>query len=393
MFYHDQLFCVDILKGKDANLGNNRTICYLANAASVHTVRWLNYFADKDWSIHLITWHKPSAENPVLNSKITVHKIIFAPHYAALYLALPEILFLIAKIRPDILHGHYLSHFGMLAGLFGRLTGFKPIIVSAWGSDILIGANGFKKFLIKQVLKTADCVHCDGSNVERILLEWGVEKKKLNLIRFGVDTLLFSPTIKSQNSTDSLCTISSPFVISTRSLNLLYDVETFIKAIPIVRRVFPEIKYVIIGQGSEQKNLVKLVHLLGISECTRFLGFIPNYQIPDFLTLSDIYVSTSTSDSGLASSTAEAMSCGVPVIISDVGDNSEWVNEGKNGLIFPVGDSEALASKIIYLLSNSQLKKNIGIAGRQTILNKFSWEKEMAKVDTIYSELIERYGK
>jgi L-malate glycosyltransferase len=376
---------------KDTNLRNKRTICYLANAASVHTVRWLNYFVDNDWNIHLITWHKPSAKNPSLNKRITVHKIFFAPHRVSIYLALFEISLLITKIKPDIVHAHYLSHFGILAGLFSRLTGFKPIILSAWGSDILIDAKGFKKFLIKQALKTADCIHCDGSRIKQILLEWGVSKEKLIMISFGIDTCLFSPTKKNDIVRKNLGIMDNPVVISTRSLNPLYDVETFIKAIPTVRNYFPNTKYLVIGQGSEEKKLRKLVVSLGIGEFTKFVGFIPNYKIPDLLSSSDIYVSTSTSDSGLASSTAEAMSCGLPVLISDSGDNSEWVQQGKNGFIFPPGDSDALASKIIFLLSDPRLRKDIGIAGRQTILNKFNWKKEMTKVDTIYTELIQRY--
>ena len=125
----------------------NRHICYLANVAAIHTVHWVNYFAEHGWNVDLITWHPP-AKNSGIHPDVVVHRIFFPPHYIARYGALLEITRLIRKIHPDIIHAHYIGHFGILAGLYGRLSGFKPIVLTAWGSDILIDAKGLKKRLI-----------------------------------------------------------------------------------------------------------------------------------------------------------------------------------------------------------------------------------------------------
>jgi hypothetical protein len=95
-----------------------------------------------------------------------------------------EITRLIKKIRPDIIHAHYIAHFGILAGLYSRLSGFKPIVLTAWGSDILIEAKGLKKWLVKYVLKEVDLITCDGENSKEAMINLGANPKKIKLIRY-----------------------------------------------------------------------------------------------------------------------------------------------------------------------------------------------------------------
>ena len=125
----------------------------------------------------------------------------------------------------------------------------------------------------------------------------------------------------------------------------------------------------------------------------KFTGWLPNDEIPRYLATADIYVSTSLSDGGIAASTAEAMASGVPVIVTDFGDNRKWVKDGINGFIIPSRNPEALASRIVYLLQNESERKQFGQRNRQIIEEKNNWEKEMGKMENCYKELIEKYRK
>ena len=364
-------------------------ICYLANAASIHTVRWINYFAEHGWKVDVITWHPP-VSNSGIHRDVVVHRIFFPPHYIARYGALLEIIRLTRNIRPDIIHAHYISHFGILAGLYSRLSGFKPIVLTAWGSDILIDVKGLKKWWIGYALKRVDCITCDSEHIIKVLTELGANPQKIEFIYFGTDVRKFNPTQKSEKIREETALNDCPIVISLRSLESLYDVETIVKAIPKIVKEVPETKFVIAGRGSQEAALKQLAKSLRVSDSIRFVGFIPNAELPKYLASSNIYVSTSLSDAGIAASTAEAMACGLPVIITDFGDNRNWVEDNVNGFIVPLKDPKRLAERIIYLLKNEGLRMKFGMRNRKIIEDRNNYYKEMGKMENVYMELVER---
>jgi glycosyltransferase involved in cell wall biosynthesis len=156
----------------------------------------------------------------------------------------------------------------------------------------------------------------------------------------------------------------------------------------LVLKEIPEAKFVIAGRGAEEKRLKDLAKLLGVSDGVKFVGFIRNDELPAYLTTIDVYVSTSLSDAGIATSTAEAMSCGLSVVITDNADNRKWVIDEENGFLVPAKDPKALAEKIIYLLRNEDVRKRFGQINRKIIEERNNYYKEMEKMERIYEELI-----
>jgi glycosyltransferase involved in cell wall biosynthesis len=134
-----------------------------------------------------------------------------------------------------------------------------------------------------------------------------------------------------------------------------------------------------------------LAKSLDVFDATRFVGWIQNDKLPDYLSPSDVYVSTSLSDGGVAVSTLEAMACELPCIVTNVGDNNKWIKNGENGFIVPTKDPKALAGKIIYLLENEDIRMTFGKKNRKIIEEKQDYYKEMLKMENIYIELVKRY--
>lgn len=147
------------------------------------------------------------------------------------------------------------------------------------------------------------------------------------------------------------------------------------------------VKFLIVGDGDQKVSLVNLASSLKVSQYIIFLGFLINDKLPKYLASADINVSTSTSDAGLAASTAEAMSSGIPVIITEFGDKSTWVKDTTNGLTFPIGDFQFLAEKICLLIENDGLRKIFGSRGREIIDMNNNYYKEMEKVNLIYQSV------
>jgi len=289
---------------------------------------------------------------------------------------------LIKEIKPDVLHAHYAG----VNGVLGMLSGFHPYILTAWGSDVLIvpQKNVLIRALIKRALGKADLITCDGKNSKKRIIELGFGSKVIKMIYFGVDVEKFSPGPENQKLLKKLrIDKNSSVVISLRNLEPVYNLETLIRAVPAVLSKNPRTVFIIAGKGSEEKKVKDLANKLDVSGNIRFVGWISS-NLPDYLRISDIYVSTSLSDAGISVSTAEAMACSLPVIITDFGDNKEWVENGKNGFLISLKDSNDLAQKIVYLLKNKKIGYNFGEINREMVKEKYNSGKELEKMKKIY---------
>jgi glycosyltransferase involved in cell wall biosynthesis len=361
-------------------------ICFLAPANSVHSHRWIKYFADKGYEIHWISLATPSIDSI---ENVDFYEIKRFPIKAfQILLAVPRVRKLIESIQPEILHVHSAGTYGLV----GALSKFHPIIVTAWGSDVLIaGKSKIKRPLIKFALSKGDLITCDAEHMRAEMTRLGVEPKKIHIVYFGTDTEKFNPGERSEKLRHKLGIFNSPLIISLRSLEPIYDIESLINSIPHVLKEIPIAKFVIGGTGSSEGKLNRLAKSLGVSESVRFVGQISNDELPQYLVTSDIYISTSSSDAGLAASTAEAMACGLPVIITDFGENKIWVKDGENGFLVPIKDPKMLAEKIIYILRNKEVRERFGKSNRKIIEERNNYQIEMHKMENIYIELL--YGK
>ena len=362
-------------------------ICLIADASSIHTQKWVRYFAERGHELHLISRRPPEA-----GAVKGLDLYSLASFRCPVLLRYPydgiKVRRLIGRIKPDILHAHYAVGYGLL----GALSGFHPFVLSVWGSDILVAPRQSKVYevTVKLAIRRADAIHCSAGHMIAPLLELGAASDKIKLVYFGVDTQKFVPLQGKEQLRRELGISDSPTVISLRSLEPIYDIGTLISSVPVVLTEIPEAQFLLVGGGSQEARLKEQAESLGVCRSVRFIGQVPNDELPKYLNASDIYVSTSLSDGGLAASTAEAMACGLPVIITDFGDNRKWVEDGTNGFLVPLKDPGALASRMITLLRDKELRARFGRINRQMIEERNDWQKEMGKVEELYQALMIR---
>lgn len=397
-------------------------ICLVANATSIHTKRWASWFAQNGHDVHIVSfWDAEikgvtvhhikllpsiltSLKNSVLQRQPSALSVKDTPTEKALksfrstlmsYFTLISqpldnwrIKRTIKRIKPDILHGHYVTSYGFYAAC----SGFHPLVITAWGSDVLIdpGLSRFNRHRVEFALKRADLIICEGENLRERMIQFGAIPDRIKKLYWAVDTEIFSPDKKDDMLHHDLGLSGSPVVISTRSLNPVYDIETLVKAVPLVLAQVPETRFIIGGSGTQAVYLKRLSQSLGIADNMRFVGEVPYEDMPKYLALADIYVCTSLSDGGFALSTKEAMSCGLPVVVTDFGDSRKWVHDGVNGFVVPLSNPGALASKIVYLLSHKDDWRKMGQVNRRMVEEKANWEREMGKLEKLYEELVER---
>ncbi len=367
------------------------TILLLGNAKSIHTLRWAGYFSRKGYNVHLITYGSPICED-VQGVKINligrslpiklgrINTLINLP------IAVWQTRRIIKKIKPDILNAHYATSYGQLA----VLSGFRPFILTAWGSDILIAPkeSWIVKKVVSWVLFKAKIITCDAEHMKKAIIKLGAKPDKVRIIYFGVDTEKFKPGEKDEKLTKKIGASGCQVVISLRNLNSLYDIETLIKSTPIILEKKPKTKFIIAGKGSCENKLKKMVKDLKLEESVKFVGYIANQDLPRYLKTADVYVSTSLSDAGISSSTAEAMSSGLALVITDSGENNKWIKNNDNGFIVPTKNPKLLADRVTTLLNDEKLRKSFGKKARKMIEQKNNYCKEMEKMEELYKQLL-----
>lgn len=360
-------------------------ICYLADGRSIHTKRWIKHFATEH-EVELITLDYNEDDEMTIPLKeyedmgVSVHKI--QRGVTSLMLSPFKIRALIKKIKPDIVHSFFVTHYGFL----GACSGFHPLVVSPWGSDIGRDVNNSKlfRFTVEYALKHADLIQCmDESFVKRIKSLIG-NRHSIKLIKEGIDTTLFSP-VRKQNENEKTR------VLCLRKIQSPYNVEVLIHAIPKILAVHKNVEFVLLYNGKDLLNAVATIDKLGINRHVKFINVMSNDKVPDVLNRSDIYVDTfynETSGSGIGKTALEAMSCELPVVLSNTASIDLHIKQGINGYIYKGNDSDSLAIAVIDLIGDFDLRTRIEENARKYVIEHQDFNNNMELMEAEYRSLV-----
>jgi glycosyltransferase involved in cell wall biosynthesis len=345
-------------------------ICYLADAKSVHTQRWAVHFAQRGHEVSLVSFSRWAVEG------IDFHHIDISTPFSRLnyLMGIGKVKRIVKGIKPDILHAHYLTGYGLL----GVLSGYHPLIVSIWGTDVLVSPrrNYIYRSITEYVLSKADCLVATSNALKDAALGYTPSGKKVSVVPLGVDLSIFSPHSLSGKK-------GRPVIGAMKELKTGCGVEHLIRAMALIRAEFPEAKLLIAGDGKRYKALKKEADGLGLRDAVCFTGRLQHLEVPEFLSGLNVFVMPSMSE-GFGVGLLEASAVGVPVIASRVGGTSEVVLDGVTGYLVPPGDLQVLAERIAHLIRNRQLRIQMGQAGREFVRSHYRWEDSMARMESLY---------
>jgi glycosyltransferase involved in cell wall biosynthesis len=190
----------------------------------------------------------------------------------------------------------------------------------------------------------------------------GFKSEKIFVIH---NTIKVYPAEAIESKSDETVIVSvSRFVKPKDFTTALYSIKQVIET-----NGKRSLKYCIVGYGPLEEEIRSLVSMLDLKDHVEIL--LKPSNISEILRNSDIYLSTSLFE-GLSNSIMEAMSAGLPVIGTDVGDNRYLIEDGYNGFIVPCMDVEIITERIRYLISNEEIRKEYGANSRLKIEKEFS---------------------
>lgn len=362
-------------------------ILLLADASSSHIEKWATSLANKGYMIGLFSLHKPITNWYENKKNITV--LYQPPGFTdpsslktklQYLLKIPLLYKKIDEFKPDILHAHYATSYGLL----GFLSGFRPFILSVWGSDVFEFPNKsfFHRLLFKVNINHVDKLLSTSYAMKTELEKYS--KNEVDITYFGVDTSLFYPKeVKTESEKQIL-----HFGI-VKSLEEKYGINVIIDAVQLLKLEFPKFKFkvVLVGGGSQYNYYKQKITELGLKDLIVLTGKVSVSEVPYYHNLLDIYLNVSNVNESFGVSVIEAMACGKPAIVTNAVGLVEIVKKD-TGFIINMNNPFELATTIKLLMNDPLLRAHMGVAGRKYVKSNYELENCVNKMTDIYEDIL-----
>ena len=280
----------------------------------------------------------------------------------------------------DVINAHFAIPSGLVGVILSKIFGI-PHVLTIIGGDIYDPSkksSPHKTFIlnkiVKIVMKRSDKIIAISSDIKRRVLNYYDDKMKIEIIHLGLIKPSFNKVDRKNLalSDKDFLIISIGRIIKRKGLQyLLYAIQ---------KLEDKRLKLLIIGEGPEKDTLKMLSKKLGLEGQVKFLGFVGEEKKYQYLSVSDLFVLPSLHE-GFGIVFLEAMYCGLPIITTNNGGQTDFLKDGENGFLVPVKDSDNLAERIQQLYDNQELRQKMS-------------ENNLKKINDYYIEsTAERYGE
>ncbi len=364
-------------------------LAYVANSASVHVRRWVNFFARRGHEVTVLDGfgNEPAPEldpsvrlrpydargslrfplAPMLHSRRTVRRML-------------------RGIDPDVLHAHTAGRYGWQASL----AGFHPYVVSTWGSDVLLRPASWRaRFWTRRALSGADLVTAVAPFMIDATIRAGAAPDRMVQIHHGVDPSVYHPADERPRRLDDLG-LDRPFIFSPRAIRPLYNQPTIIRA---VAELDTQHLVAMSGKGADASHRAELLQLatdLGIRDRIRIVDETTEADMIAMYQCADVVVSAATSDS-FAVTLLEAMACETPLVVGDLPAIRAGIGDIVPEALVEPTDAQAMARAMRRVLDlPHDARATLGRTLRNRAMEVADYEANMLRMESLYLELASR---
>jgi glycosyltransferase involved in cell wall biosynthesis len=309
-----------------------------------------------------------------------------SPFHLARYRAVSKI---IRSYKPHIVHGAVFEGLmmGTIAGRWNKVPGIiieetSDPVDRSWRGNLLMRLAGA---LAHKVVAESDAA---GDYVRSVL---GIREPKLQVIHNAADKPIFPSAEETAELKAALGIGNHDFVVG--SVGRLFDdhkkVSDLIKAVAILKEAIPEIKLLVVGDGNDRDNLIRLCQELSIQDRVIFAGYQGN-TAPYYACMDLFAIASQREAFGIV--LVEAMYFQLPVVATAVGGIKQVVKDGETGILVEKNNPHTIANAIRDLHGDPDKRKRFGFSGLQRAEQEFSVSKYVKSIDELYTKLSSRKG-
>lgn len=296
------------------------------------------------------------------------------------------------SVKPDVLHAGPVQTSAFLAAL----SGFCPLVTMSWGSDLLKDADRSTAMrqITRYTLSHSTVMVGDCAAVREKAASLGFPPERIFTFPWGIDLTRFSPG--REDVFRSRLGWQNCFVLlSLRSWEPVYGVDVMLRGFARAYRQMldageenPPLRLLMLGGGSQAGLVHQIIQQHGLENVVYLGGRINQQDLPGMYCAADLYLSASHSD-GSSVSLMEALGSGLPVLVTDIPSNREWVAPGREGWFFPDGDETALADAIVRAARQPEELAKMRLASRAAAEERADWKKNFQVLQQAYTRAVE----
>jgi glycosyltransferase involved in cell wall biosynthesis len=363
-------------------------LVYLGDPNETHTRRWIGWFADHGHEVSLVV----PADMPLESQLQPEVSLIRLPAYGARRLkplgywdGRQAVRSTVAKLRPDLLHVHYLTGYGWLAWE----SGIRPYAVTVWGSDVFrtLPASRKARSLGRLSLRGAALVTADSRDLAEGAIAGGARRERTRQIQFGVDMARFTPGEVDPTLRDRLGIGPGRIVFSARTLLGFYRHDVVIRALA---QLPDDVQLLLSARHEDPKiraSLEALARDVGVADRVRIVDTVAHADMPGVLRLADVMVSVPETD-GTPVTILETLATGTRVVASDVPSVREWLGGLNPEALVPVGDVDATGTALRRALELPGAEAaRLAADGRALVAATADYDTNMRRVEADYVRL------
>ena len=368
-------------------------ILYFTKAYTVHDARFLRELAASPHEIWFLPYSRAGGADWRVPDRVHHARwpLPEAPAEGSLdgavasMAAFEEIL---SSVRPDVLHAGPIQPCGFMAAL----SGFHPLLLMSWGFDVLMEAEASEeaRWIARFTLRNADMLLCDCRTVREKASEiHPLDQARVVELPWGVDLQDYGPRRPAGERGARFGWGEDAFVIlSTRAWEPLYGTETLLEAFRLAFESNKRLRLVLAGGGSLSPRVRDFASSPALQGSVQLAGAVAHKELPRYFQEADLYLSCSTVD-GTSVSLLEALASGLPVVVSDLPSNREWVRPRENGWLGTPGRPESFAAAILEAAAAAPARLD-GIArtNRKIAETRADWRTNFRRVLAAYDLLV-----
>jgi L-malate glycosyltransferase len=299
---------------------------------------------------------------------------------------LPEFQSMLVEIGPDLIHAGPIQNCGRLTAL----SGFHPWLLTSWGSDLLFHPQRSPEWkqATQVALSRADAFLCDCDAVRTAAKQSAdIPDSRIVQLPWGIRKGLFGPVGALPSEPECQREAGTHMFISTRSWEPLYGIDTLLEAFRKAYGVDSSLRLLLLGNGSEAGRVREFIDAHGLSRVIRTPGAYVKEDMPKWFRAADAYISCALSD-GTSVSLLEAMATGLPLVVTDIPSNREWVADGRNGWLASAGSAEEFADRLLRAARLSpEQRRSFSERNQRVVEERADWDRNFPRLLEMYERL------
>lgn len=291
------------------------------------------------------------------------------------------------RLRPDVAHLHFPYP---VAEVAYWLAGRARAAVLTYHSDVVRQKGWLRLYapLMRQALAKMDRILATSPRYAETSPVLQTFRDRVRIVPLGIETARFAhadeasvAALRRRYAPDG-----APLLLFVGKLRYYKGVDWLLRALPAIANA----RLLIVGEGPMLNAWETLARETGVRDRVHFVGEVPDEALPAYYHAADLFVLPASARSeAFGTVLLEAMAAGLPLITTEVGTGTSWVNQhGQTGLVVPPRTPSALADAINTLLNQPEARRAMGEAARQRATQEFDVAQMVARVEQVYEEVL-----